>query len=36
MTDEMNEASKKIIEKDMRIEKLEAQVKRYERELQLR
>ena len=31
MTEEMNEASKKIIEKDMRIEKLEAQIKRYER-----
>ena len=31
MTEEMNEASKKIIEKDMRIEKLEAQIKSYER-----
>jgi peptidoglycan hydrolase CwlO-like protein len=33
MTEEMNDVHKKLMEKDMKIEKLEAQMRRYEQEL---
>lgn len=35
MTEEMNEAHKKLMDKDMLIDKLKEQIRRYERELQL-